>query len=165
MRNTKTQSPTKQNGRNCSFEVVQVVRFVRPNCKKFYVVPIRNTVAFCRMPFESAIERRRRRRYEHEYRNEHPELFRKRSKRYYDSNKDAVCLRKALHRFEQGKNVWASTMIKLIDAQLIDKSVTCNRLATSSDDVHALVGPLCPSKIAGWFCCQRACSPNAFRLK
>jgi hypothetical protein len=40
MRNRKTQSPTKQNGRNCSFEVVQVVRFVRPNCKKLYVVPI-----------------------------------------------------------------------------------------------------------------------------
>jgi hypothetical protein len=70
IRNTKTQSPTKQNGRSCSFEVVQVVRFVRPNCKKLYVVAIRNTMALCRMPSESAIERRRR--YEHEYRNGHP---------------------------------------------------------------------------------------------
>jgi hypothetical protein len=98
------------------------------------------------MPSESAIKRRRM--YEHEYRNEHPELFREWSKRYYNSNKDAVCLRKALHRFEQGKNVRASTMIKLIDAQLIEKSVTCNRLATSSNDVHALVSHLCPSKTA-----------------
>jgi hypothetical protein len=59
MRNRKTQSPTKQKGRNCSFEVVQLVRFVRPNCKKLYVVPIRNRVALCRMPSEFAIERRR----------------------------------------------------------------------------------------------------------